>query len=238
MNDPKKNPTIDECNPQKTKTVWCSPTKVKNPNSLLNPSQPCPVPEKTPADICCCKSDKPCPVHLEGSMTFTQEGCDPHPCVDSIPPNLGCVPVRAGVGLWDGGVPAWMNACITGCELEKLQECYPYHEQFIMSQGESLLDLDTNPEGTTNLQVIGNGIPRQINIREFYALAVKMYETGRAVTGGVNPDTLSLGYVKAADGTMSLSIISEGLAVGQGLALVTTKDADGKITAVNLPLPA
>lgn len=227
--------TCDMC--EEHGTEWCNPDTIELKGDIKE-SAPCPEPEKTPAEICCCHTKKPCPVHLKLSLKYDKAECDKHPCIASIPPNLGCIPISAGVGKWDGGVPHWMEACLKGCDLKVWQAKYPHRTRAIMSQGQSLLDLDTNPESTSNLQVIGsNYVPRQINIREFMALAVKMYETGMCLSGGVNPNELELGYVQAEDGSLMLGIISDGAAVGNGLALTTTTDANGNITGVSLPLP-
>lgn len=231
------NDTVDKCHPADKDTAWCNPVKAALPEGGLNPSEPCPPPEKTPVEICTCASDVPCMVHLEGIMTYEAKGCEPHPCISSIPPDLGCVPVTVGVNAWDGGVPRYANACLDGCDLEVAQAVNPFFKKYVASQGETTLDLDTNPEGTTNLQVIANGIPRQINFREFMGLAVKLFELGSKVSGGLTVDSISLGYVKATDGSLGLSVINNGVAVGQPLALDVTKDAAGEITEVKLPLP-
>lgn len=220
-------------------TEWCNPTTIDCPNEIV-PSEPCPEPEKTPVEICTCHTAKACPIHLKLGLTFTQKGCDKHPCIASIPPDLGCAPIKAGVGKWDGGVPAWMNACLTGCDLEVWKAKNPGEAPFLMDNFQSLLDLNTNPEHTTNLHVIGSDyVPRQINAREFFALAVKMYETGMCVSGGVNPNSLGLNYVTAEDGTMMLGIVSNTpsgpVAVGSGMALVPHLADDGSVEGYMLP---
>jgi len=229
----------NECRDELTKdTEWCDPDKIDLGKGAVSESEPCPEPEKEEIDTCCCCTPEPCPIHLKGEMTFEAKGCDPHPCISSIPPNLGCIPVKVGVGEWDGGVPEWMHACTEGCDLEVLMAKDPFFKKFVMAQGASLLDLDTNTESTTSLSVMAGMTGRQINIREFMSLAVKMYETGRALSGGINPDTLSLGYIQAQDGSLALSLLSDGVAVGTGLALVTETDpTTGNITSVSLPVP-
>lgn len=210
---------------------WCSPETVDLGDHSIGESEPCEEPELEPKEICSCHTEKECPVHLKLGLTYQTKGCDKHPCIDSIPPNLGCIPIHAGVGQWDGGVPSWLHACTTGCELEVLEAKNPYFLKRIMPQGESLMDLNTHPEHTTNLWVMRDTMPQRINMREFLALSVKMYKTGMKVSKGVDPSSLELGYVTAADGSVMLSIISEGAAVGNGLALVV----DPVTGAVTLP---
>lgn len=219
-------------------TEWCHPEKVECEGEVVE-SQPCPEPDKLPMAICVCHTAKPCPVHLKLNLKYTTKGCDPHPCITSIPPDLGCVPIRAGVGKWDGGIPRWTAACLKDCDLEVWHERYPHETTpFSASQGQSTLDLNTHPEHTTNLQVIADYVPRQINVREFFALAVKMYETGMCVSKGVNPNSLELGYVQAEDGSMMISIISKGVAVGTGVALIPQTDDMGNVIGMMLPPPA
>ena len=224
------------CTQDKTCMTWCEPETINLGDHEIGESDPCPEPEKTPLEICCCHTEAPCPVHLKLNLCYTKKGCDKHPCIESIPPNLGCIPIKAGIGQWDGGVPAWTHACTTGCELEVLEAKHPNFRKFIVPQGETLLDLNTHPEQTTRLMVHRGHTGQPINLREFIALSVKMYKTGMASSGGVNPDSLGLNYVQALDGTMMLSIVADGAAVGEGMALVPVLAADG-VTVTGYMLP-
>ena len=228
--EPKQKP----CKPAKTE--WCEPETIDLGDHEIGEPDPCPEPCPEPVEICCCHTEKPCPVHLKLRLSYTKKGCDKHPCIDSIPPNLGCIPIKAGVGQWDGGVPAWTHACTTGCELEVLEAKHPNFKKYIVPQGETLLDLNTHPEQNTRLLVHRGHTGQPINLREFIALSVKMYKTGMVSSGGVDPNSLGLNYAQAADGTMMLAIVADGVAVGSGMALVPVLAADGTtVTGYMLP---
>ena len=225
-----------ETKPCPKNTKWCAPEEHDLGPHVIGESDPCPEPEKMPVELCCCHTHKPCPVHLKLGLCYTKKGCDKHPCIDSIPPNLGCIPICAGVGQYDGGVPAWTNACAEGCDWDILQAKYPHVKKYIVPQGETLLDLNTHPEQTTRLHVHRGHTGQPINLREFLALSVKLFKTGMKLTNTVDPNSLSLNYVTAADGTMMLAIVSDGAAVGTGMALVPQYAADGT-TVIGYLLP-
>lgn len=222
--------------PCKKNPEWCEPETVDLGDHVIGESDPCPQEEAYPAEICCCHTEEECPVHFKMNLSYTKKGCDKHPCIVSIPPNLGCIPIMAGVGMWDGGVPAWTEACTTGCELEVLQAKHPNFKKYVVPQGETLLDLNTHPEQNTRLLVHRGHTGQPINLREFIALAVKMFRVGMKSTGTVDPNTLGLNYVQALDGSMMLGIVADGVAIGEGMALVPVLAADGTtITGYMLP---
>jgi hypothetical protein len=70
------------------------------------------------------------------------------------------------------------------------------------------------------------------------ALSIKMFEMGRELSEGIDPNKLSVGYVNDGQGNLGLAVIHEGEAVGKPMALDTVVDPNtGKIIEVKLPLP-
>ena len=217
--------------PQSTVTVTDFPVC---PESTCDTAIPLPAPAMPACPPCV------------GSPCSAPEA-DPHDCcwadeaIRSVPPAIPCAPVNVGYGAWDAGFKWWTGLnpdypdVITCCQdyISRVYGQFNWHH---------VLDLNTNAQHHSILNVRRDGTMQNINEMEFLTLAVRMAQLA-ALVGAVPPPMTPalMGLTVAPNGadsngksTYALVNTYAGQPVGTALPLSTMRDASGDLIGLAL----
>ena len=153
-------------------------------------------------------------------------------CTPSTPPEIGCPPIVAGWGGYDGGIKEWFKLSHDKCNSVVPYDQYDWH---------STLDLVSHSEHITELMIRYDGNLRQINEMEFRTLAARMATLGVTLgllapsTAVPDPTAMGLKVIYGNEGQAALTMTYNDQPIGTPLPLAAMLGVDGKIKGFVIP---